>query len=365
VPTPRRRAVDLVIWMPAINPYWARRLSGLHASGRVRFVCWFNHRRGQGREWLVAEEDLAFPHVFLPAHPVRRYLVVARLWLKARPRRMFTFHYTPTLWPALAIRLLPGRDLAFYVEKTWDTWVRRSRLKERLKSVLFSRADVVFSPGGDGEHYVRTYRPEGEVRFLPHVIDLDAFAPARSRRVPAANLRLLYLGRYVPEKGLKDLMETIDHLGEDGHVELRMVGSGPMRAELESWAAGCAVPVRVEGFIQQGDLLPVMAGADVLIFPTLGDPYGLVVSEAMAAGMTVISTSAAGEIAERLTDGPAAPRGVIVPPGDPAALASAVKRLVGDRDLVRALQAAAAAHADREFVLDRWVEAVERWCARR
>jgi glycosyltransferase involved in cell wall biosynthesis len=137
-----------------------------------------------------------------------------------------------------------------------------------------------------------------------------------------------------------------------------------MRAELGAWAAGSAVPVRIDPFIQQSELLPVLAGADVLIFPTLGDPYGLVVSEAMAAGMAVISTSAAGEIAERLTDGPGSPRGMIVPPGDPAALASAVKRLVGNRELLRAMQESAADHADREFGLERWVDAIERWSTR-
>jgi glycosyltransferase involved in cell wall biosynthesis len=358
--------LDLVVWLPAINPYWAKRLSALHASGRVRFQCWFNAPRGEGREWLVPEEDMAFPHVFLPegnfGH-ARRYLAVARLWARARPRRMFTFHYRPELWPALLIKLVPGARLAFYAEKTFDTWTIRTPVNERLKHLLFRVADLVFTPGRDAVEYVRRYRPAGPVEVLPHVLDREAFVPARAARRPEADLRLLYLGRMIPEKGLRDLMQAIDLLGPRFPVRLEFVGSGSMQAEVEAWAARANVPVKMESFVQQADLLPFLVDADVLVFPTHGDPYGLVASEAMAAGLAVVSTSEAGEIRERLTDGPESPRGVIVPAGAPGAIAEAIRDLSVDRETLGRMQEAAAVYADREFRTERWVAALERWCA--
>ncbi len=71
------------------------------------------------------------------------------------------------------------------------------------------------------------------------------------------------------------------------------------------------------GFIQKRELPRYYALADVFVFPTLGDPYGLVVDEAMACGLPVISTSAAGEIHDRVEDGV---NGYIVPPGRMALL---------------------------------------------
>jgi glycosyltransferase involved in cell wall biosynthesis len=354
---------DLIVWLPAINPYWAKRFAALHASGRVRFQCWFNAPRGEGREWLVPDEDMAYPHVFLPPGP-RRYLTVARLWARARPRCMFSFHYEPALWPALAIKLVPHGELAYYVEKTFDAWTPRTSVKERLKQVLFRVADVVFSPGQDGARYVARYRPPGKrFGYLPHVLDLEAFRPARAARRPQPDLRLLYLGRFVPEKGLRDLLQAVDALDDDTPVSLQFVGSGSMREEIEAWAAKARIPVKIDAFVQQADLLPFLVNADVLVFPTHGDPYGLVASEAMAAGMTVISSTEAGEITERLTDGEEPARGIVVPQEDPAAIAEAIRKLSVDRETLSSMQQAAAAYADREFPISRWVEAVEAWCA--
>ena len=153
--TKRRDRADLVFWLPAINPYWAKRLSELNASGKVDFECWFNSRRGAGRDWVVPPEDMKFDYVFLPPGPFRRYREVIRLYAAARPKKLLTFHFEPALWLALLHRLVPRRELAFYMEKTWESFVRRSRYKEALKRIiLFSAADVVFVPGVDAAEYV-------------------------------------------------------------------------------------------------------------------------------------------------------------------------------------------------------------------
>ena len=65
------------------------------------------------------------------------------------------------------------------------------------------------------------------------------------------------------------------------------------------------------GFFQKAELPRLYAAADVFVFPTLGDPYGLVVDEAMACSLPIISTSAAGEIRDRVESGV---NGFVVPP---------------------------------------------------
>ncbi len=90
------------------------------------------------------------------------------------------------------------------------------------------------------------------------------------------------------------------------------------------------------GFIQQSSLPRIHAAADVLVFPTLGDPHGLVVEEAMASRLPVVVTTAAGDIEERLPDGEA---GFIVPPADPDALADRMVRLAADPELRRRMGA--------------------------
>jgi glycosyltransferase involved in cell wall biosynthesis len=81
------------------------------------------------------------------------------------------------------------------------------------------------------------------------------------------------------------------------------------------------------GFVQAREIASYYALADVMVFPTLGDPHGLVVEEAMIAGLPVISSSAAGDIARRLPDGEA---GYVVPPADPDALSQRMRALADD-----------------------------------
>ena len=81
------------------------------------------------------------------------------------------------------------------------------------------------------------------------------------------------------------------------------------------------------GFKQKPELPRYYALADVFVFPTLGDPYGLVVDEAMACSLPVISSSAAGEILERVEKGI---NGYIVPPEDSGALAERMLHLAQD-----------------------------------
>lgn len=84
------------------------------------------------------------------------------------------------------------------------------------------------------------------------------------------------------------------------------------------------------GFRQKPEVPRLYAASDVFVFPTLGDPYGLVVDEAMACSLPVVSTSAAGEIRDRIEDGV---NGYIVPPEDSSALADRMLGLAGDRAL--------------------------------
>ena len=96
--------------------------------------------------------------------------------------------------------------------------------------------------------------------------------------------------------------------------------------------------------------------SDVFVFPTLGDPYGLVVDEAMACSLPVISTSAAGEIRSRIDDGI---NGYIVPPEDSDALAERMMVLTKDHELRKSMKRLSAEKV-KDHTAEKWAQDFEK-----
>ncbi|MGH9137819.1 MAG: glycosyltransferase family 4 protein [Acidimicrobiales bacterium] len=142
--------------------------------------------------------------------------------------------------------------------------------------------------------------------------------------------RLLFVGRLDPRKGLGTLLRALPLL-PDATLAVHGPGSD---AELARWrgeATSLGVADRVTfATTDRSDLPAVYAEADACVFPSEWDePFGLVPVESMACAAPVVATGAGGS-AEFLVDGENC---LLYPAGDPAALADAVKRLAGDRDL--------------------------------
>lgn len=172
----------------------------------------------------------------------------------------------------------------------------------------------------------------------------DAAAPA-TRRHP---LRVLAVGRLVEKKGFDVLLEALR--SAEARLELEIVGDGPERARLEAAAQG--LPVTFAGTLSRAELAARYAAADVAVFPSrrsaAGDQDGLPVAllEAMGAGCAVIASALPG-LDEAVEEGRS---GVLVPPGDAAALARTLRVLADDAELRDSLGAAARVRAQQYSV---------------
>lgn len=167
----------------------------------------------------------------------------------------------------------------------------------------------------------------------------------------------VYVGRLWYGKGVQYLVDAFAEVQRraPGEVSLLLVGDGPDEAALRERCAGLANVV-FAGFRQKPELPRFLAAADVFVFPTLGDPYGLVVDEAMACGLPVISTTAAGEIRERVDHGE---NGYLVPPADSMALARRMLELAEQPGLREAM-GALAAQSVASHTAEGWAQDFER-----
>jgi glycosyltransferase involved in cell wall biosynthesis len=181
-----------------------------------------------------------------------------------------------------------------------------------------------------------------QASLFPHGVDTARFTPFCDRN-STGPLRVLAVGRLVEKKGFHVALAALSQLGAG--VALRIVGSGADEARLRALASGGSGGAQVvfAGPRTHRELPTEYAGADVVVVPSVvdanGDRDGLpnVVLEAMASSVAVVASDVAAvsdAVEHEIT-------GLLVPPGDPFALASALRRLQHDPALCRRLGRAA------------------------
>lgn len=191
-----------------------------------------------------------------------------------------------------------------------------------------------------------------EVHHLGVSLERFPFAP---RRPDAGELRLLFVGRLVEKKGIFDLLEAIRDLPG---VRLDVLGSGALEARARAVAGA---NVHFHGAVLPTEIPTAMAAADLLVAPSKVAPSGdkegtpTVILEAMASGLPVLATRHAG-IPEMVEDGR---EGLLVPEGDAAALARAIRAAADSPERRAAWAAAAREKVEREFDAVKQAERLE------
>jgi len=139
--------------------------------------------------------------------------------------------------------------------------------------------------------------------------------------------------------------------GDDPTMRFTIAGTGSRESAIRRLANALGVADRVEflGYVES--VPPVLAGLDVLVVPSLSEASSLIAMEALALGVPVIASDVGG-LPEVVTHGE---NGLLVPPGDVEAIASAVTRVVSDREWARALGDAGARRVEERFTVEQMV----------
>ncbi|MEF9887062.1 glycosyltransferase [Streptomyces sp. P9-A4] len=158
---------------------------------------------------------------------------------------------------------------------------------------------------------------------------------------------LLFLGRLAEAKGVRLLMTAWDVLAADGGVGVPLViaGAGPLEAEVTAWAAG-RDDVRYVGLYDPAQCREAVSRSVGVVAPSMAqETFGLVVAEAMAAGVPAVAAGH-GAFVELVEDGVT---GLLHRPGDPASLASCLRRITAGPDRNREMGRAARRRYERGF----------------
>lgn len=355
--------------MPA--PYMVERFNAVAERGNLNFEAWFNDRIEPDRSWAVHEESWKFQYRYLTT---TRWFGRTQHWplpaVTRRPDVLVSLYAEPSFLVGSMLARARGAKTAFWCQVTKDRWVDRKPWKNAIKKLVFPMVNATLGSGEESRSFAMQFgTPPTRAFCLPHAIDVAHYASGRVQALPGRDrLRhelgiqgttYIYVGRLWWGKGVDHLLNafkaTQDATAEP--VSLLLVGDGPDEVTLKRTCMNRQIRnVVFAGFQQKTDLPRYYALADVFVFPTLGDPYGLVVDEAMACSLPIISTSAAGEIRERIDEGV---NGYIVPPEDSVALADRMLRLAKDSAL-RTEMGRISAEKVRGRTPDKWAEDFER-----
>jgi glycosyltransferase involved in cell wall biosynthesis len=179
------------------------------------------------------------------------------------------------------------------------------------RHVLYRRVDGWIAPTAQILKTLEPLKPK-RAAIVSNWVDLDKFPyrPHAFHRPVTIGL----LGQISPHKGHEDAIEALRLLGADFRLRIAGRGEPGYEADLKQRAANLPVD-----FVAQAEPVRFFEEIDVLIAPSWEEPFGIVLLEAMASGVPVISTNRGGptEIV----------RGVLIPPRDPQALAQAIRSI--------------------------------------
>ncbi len=201
-----------------------------------------------------------------------------------------------------------------------------------------------------------------QIRVIWSAVDPAKLQPSASRESVRAQLGaapdlpcVLVAANLVHRKGVDVLLAACAQLAPRVHHTLWIAGDGPERGTLEADAArrGLAEHVRFLG--RRSDVPDLLEACDVFALPSRKEGLGVAALEAMARSRPVVA-SAVGGLAEIVIP---EETGLLVPPGDAAALAAALERLLPDSALARRLGAAGAARVAKQFLAEQMVSSYE------
>lgn len=301
------------------------------------------------RDWLVYKDEVSFSYQVLPSwrrrfggHNVLLNRGLKRALGQSPPDVILCggYNYLAS-WQAQRWARTRRVPFLLWVESTERDIRSHNPIVEFLKKRFMKSCGAFVVPGESSFRYVKNYGTlEDHIFVAPNAVDTAFFAQrAAAVHQDGAGQRqalhlperfFLFVGRLVAEKGIFDLLKAYSKLTPDlrAAVSLVFVGDGTERASLvrESMRIKGG-QVRFAGFIHREQLAGYYALAEVFVFPSHTDTWGLAVNEAMACGLPVISSEVAGCTADLVQEGW---NGRVVRRGDVVQLASAMEEIAGD-----------------------------------
>lgn len=319
---------NLVFYTGCLWPGFDPQSSGaeiIETVGKTTFLEANKVSSGYGRGFIMASPEIVKP------------------LLKYKPHLLFASAFS--IWTVLAILLKPiggWKLVIIYDGSSPNTNFQDSKFRSILRRWMVKFTDGFVANSESGKVYLEeslNANPE-KIFVRTYLVPDDKALREKAEGLERLNLNskkpvFLYVGQVISRKGITALLEACKLLKQQGYQDysLVIVGDGAQRSELEKFVQdnGLTEQITWTGWVEYGKLGTYFQAADIFVFPTYEDVWGMVVLEAMNFGKPVLCSKWANAV-EVMEDGG---NGYIFDPFQPQEIAEAMKRLIEHPELIQ------------------------------
>ena len=306
-----------------ISPYKSFLFNALNKLGEIDFKVFYVAETEKIREWKV-DRNLEFSYEVMfegKIDDVNFLALCFKTWRKLtqfKPDIIIIDGYSySACWTAFLWAKVKSRPVILWSSSNKEDRTR-GYIKENIKKFLVSRCNAANVYGTKSANYlVGLGLSRGKIFIMGNVTDNDYYYKetkkfrvkkeilCKEMNIPPRNF--LYIGRFSPEKNLLFLLKSFRRISRSEKVRswgLILVGDGPQKKEIENFIRDNNIEnVFLPGFKQKEEIPKYLAVSDVFILPSVSESWGLVVNEAMAAGLPVLVSRKCGCYPDLIEEG--------------------------------------------------------------
>jgi len=309
-----------------ISPYCIPLFNAISEKGNFCFKVVALAEREKNREWELSENKIKFDYQILPGWhwfiwgkkkeiAIHLNRGVFRVILEYKPDVIITSGYDDlAYWQAFLYCKIFGKKFILWNGTTLLSTGSIKGIRGRLKKIIICGTDRYIAYGTKAKEYLEYFEAEGDKIYTDtNTVDMEYFQSRVKecrnkdsfliKRKQFPKYLLLFVGQLIKRKGILQILKALECL-KDSEIGLLIVGSGPEKSSLRDFCKEKKLNnVFFEGFHQQDELPKYYALADVFVLSSFEEVWGLVVNEALASGLYVLSSKYAGASYDLIKNG--------------------------------------------------------------
>jgi glycosyltransferase involved in cell wall biosynthesis len=315
----------VILLTETISPYRIPVFNEIARSFEGEFLVLFFGESEKRRQWKIYKDKINFhyevlPNILFQKQGLTPYFLNFTIFyklLKYSPKVIIVSGYSqPSSFLAILYAKLFKKQLILWCESNKDDQRYKHSFKEVYKRWFIRNCAGYIVPGQASFEYLLSLgAPRERICRAPNAVDNDYFSRlADQQRKSREQFKqskgypkkvVLYVGRLVDQKGILDLLKVFQNIcGNQPELGLVLIGNGEKEKYYKKFCQINNIKnVFFTGFVHQEELPFYYACADVFVLPTHSEPWGLVLNEAMACKLPVVSSDVAGATADLIING--------------------------------------------------------------